>query len=71
MVEAFDKIGQPITVGSIVAAPYTKTNLRIQRVEKITPKQLKLEGGGYKYHDEVICLDEIEATVMYLMTQGL
>jgi hypothetical protein len=71
LTEVFDKIGQPIKVGSIVAAPCSASMITINRVEKITPKQLRLSNTSYKYHHEVICLDEMEATVMYLMTRNL
>lgn len=76
-----DKIGQEVRLGSIVAAPNTKTKLIICRVTKLMPKKLRLEEVGSetksyrpiwdKYHHEVICIDEMEHTVMYLMTQNL
>lgn len=76
-----DKIGQDIRVGSIVAVPNSKTNLEICRVIKIMPKQLRCEkvegnisrwhGIWNKYHNEVICLDEMEQTVMYMMSRNL
>jgi hypothetical protein len=76
-----DKIGQEVRVGSIVAAPNSKTSLVICRVTKLMPKKLRLEEVGAetrsyrpswdKYHHEVICIDEMEHTVMYLMTQNL
>ena len=77
----FDKIGQEIRLGSIVAAPNSKTSLVICRVTKLMPKKLRIEEVGNetktyrpnwdKYHHEVICIDEMEHTVMYLMTQNL
>jgi hypothetical protein len=76
-----DKIGQEVRVGSIVAASNSKTSLVICRVTKLMPKKLRLEEVGTetrsyrpnwdKYHHEVICIDEMEHTVMYLMTQNL
>jgi hypothetical protein len=76
----YDKIGQEIKVGSIVAAPYTKTLLNICKIQSILPKTVKLEGINcklnyrntvYKKHHEVVCLDEMEATVMFLLKQNL
>lgn len=76
----YDKIGQEIKVGSVVAAPHTKTLMNICRVSNISPKTVKLEGincklnwknAVYKKHREVVCLDEMEATVMFLLQQNL
>jgi len=72
-----DKIGQEIRVGSIVAMPNAKTELKIGRVKKISSKTILCEdvnrtsSQSRKRHTEVICLDEMEATVMYLMTRNL
>lgn len=77
-----DKIGQEVKVGSIVAMPETKSLLKIGRVLKISPKTLLIQDvngtssnsrwdESRKKHKEVICLDEMEATVMYLMTRNL
>ena len=76
--EATDRLGQTIKEGSIVAAPDSKTSLFIGRVIKITPKQLRLENldnrakgyrgsSPYKYHHEVVCLDQMQEIVMYLL----
>lgn len=75
---AYDKLGQEIKEGSVVAAPFGKSDLKICRVLKIAPKQLKVADVSvvdtsqygatkYKTHSEVVCLDEMEATVMYLL----
>lgn len=81
---AFDRLGQEMRVGSIIAAPYTRSRIVIGRVTRMTDKMLRFEdidrntGTAQssrptynKYHNEVICLDEMEATVMFLMTQNL
>lgn len=76
----YDKLGQEIKIGSVVAAPHTKTLMHICRVRNISPKMVKLEGlnckinhknTAYKKHGEVVCLDEIEATLMLLLAQNL
>lgn len=77
-----DKIGQEIKIGSLVAAPVGRGVLSICRVVKIAPKQLRLEQikkqnqyncivTYYKYHNEVICIDGIEESVLYLLSQNL
>lgn len=71
-----DRIGQEVRVGSIVATPSSISSITICRVIAITPKSFRVEyisGGGntLKRRNEVICLDEMEATVMYLMTRNL
>jgi hypothetical protein len=77
----FDKIGQEIRLGSIVAAPNGKSSMILCRVIKIMPKKIRIEEVGNelksykpnwdKMHDQVICLDDLEQTVMHLMTQNL
>jgi hypothetical protein len=74
-------MGQEVRVGSIVVAPDSKTSMFIGRVIKITPKQLRLENldiapstyrrEPYKYHHEVVCLDQMQETVMYLLKRGV
>ncbi len=73
-----DRLGQPIEVGSIVCAPDTKTSMFIGRVIKITPKQLRLENldsayksEPYKYHKEVVCIDHMQETIMYMIKRGI
>lgn len=81
---AYDRIGQEIKVGSIIAVPYTKSKLAIGRVTSITPKKVRFEdihrihGSSQearptynKYQSEVICLDNLDETVMFIMTQNL
>lgn len=72
----YDKIGQEVKVGSLVVAPDTKTQLFIGKVESISPKQLKLRNveknwTSYKYHSEVLCIDGLEGTVMFLLASNL
>jgi hypothetical protein len=72
----YDRLGQPVLVGSIVAVPDTKSRIDICRVIGITPKSYRvttIEGrrSCLKRQDEVICLDEMEATVMYLLTHNI
>lgn len=77
----YDKIGQEIREGSIVAVPNSKSEIKICRVTKLMPKMISCENvnttksgraASYnKYANEVICLDEMEATVLYLMTRNL
>lgn len=76
-----DRLGQELKEGSVVVAPDTKTSMFIGRVLKITPKQVKLENldkaksqwrrHPYKYHHEVVCLDQMQATVLYLLSRNL
>jgi len=75
----YDKLGQAMQVGSIVAVPNSATKMQICRLTKIMPKLIKvsrLNNTGYqsssnKYPSEVICLDAIEETVMYILTSDL
>ena len=77
---AYDRIGQEIKVNSLVAGPDTKTTIDVFRVKKITPKQLKLlpisksetsyNPFKYKNHEEVICLDNIDQTTVYMLSQN-
>jgi hypothetical protein len=83
----YDRIGVPINVGSIVFAPQTATTAQICRVIKITPKmatimpiekKIKSSPIGYtsgrammRAHNQLICLDECEELVLYLMTQSI
>lgn len=73
-----DKIGQVLNVGSIVASPHAKTELKIGRVVKLAPKQAKIEDVNnpsgstwYKYHHEVVCLDALDQTLMYMLSRGI
>jgi len=75
-----DKIGQEIHVGSIVVAPNGYSSLKICRVINITPKQLKCSDVNntskyanisYKYPNEVVCLDDLDATMVYLLMRKL
>ena len=77
---AYDRLGQEIKVNSLVAGPDTKTTIDVFRVEKITPKQLKLLSVSktkprynpykYKNHEEVICLDNIDQTTVYMLSRN-
>ena len=74
--EVDDVVGQKIKVGSIVVAPHSTTTVFIGKVTKITPKQLKIEGSGYwrpvyKNHNQVVCMDAIPETVMYILQKDL
>lgn len=80
--ETKDILGQTIRVGSLVAAPDTKTSMYIGRVRKITPKQLCIEnmqgkkdskgslGVAYKYHSHVVCLDSIPESLLILLNHN-
>lgn len=77
----YDKIGREIHVGSIVVTPYTASMTKIGRVVKITPKSVSCEdvnattakyrSSWLKAQAEVICLDDLEQLVMYMMTRNL
>ena len=80
MTECQDKLGQVIKMGSLVACPTGSNNNRISlcRVEKIMPKQVKVKpiddtwmSEYYRFQAEVICIDNIEETVMWLMTRSV
>ena len=75
-----DRLGQVLAVGSIVAAPDSKSSLLIARVSSISPKQVKLEklsGASsygrppYKYHNQVVVIDSIDETFLYMLGRGL
>ncbi len=81
---AYDRLGQELKEGSIIAAPHTRASIVIGRITKITPKMVRFEDidrkplraqsarpTHTKYHNEVICLDELEETVMFMMTRNL
>jgi len=83
-IKAYDRLGQELRVGSIIAAPHTRSAIVIGRITKITPKMicfedidrkpLKAQSASptqHKYHTEVICLDTLEETVMFMMTRNL
>lgn len=76
----YDKIGQEMKVGSIIAMPDSRSVLKIGRIQCISPKTIlaidinsesSYNRGSRKRHQEVICLDEMETTVIYLMTRNL
>jgi hypothetical protein len=75
-----DRLGQEILVGSIVAAPHTKSYMFIGRVESISPKTVKLQPldgtassshPPYKYHNQVIVIDAIDETFLFMLGRGL
>ena len=76
-----DKLGREIRIGSIIVAPYSASMTKIGRVVKITPKNVscesvnetpnKYKSSWLKAQAEVICLDDLEQVVMYMMTRNL
>lgn len=80
LTEANDIIEQTVSVGSMVAAPHTRTSMFIGKVIKITPKRFKIEEINgksirprvtYKDHGQVVCLDAIEESIFVLLKQNL
>ena len=81
--EVKDILGQTVKVGSLVAAPNTKTQMWIGRVSEITPKQLRIEDmsgktdyrgkvkAAYKNHEQVVCLDQIPESLFIILKQNL
>lgn len=75
---ATDKLGQDVKVGSIVVAPNGNRNIQIGRVTRITPKMVRVDNinsrwssDELKYHDQIVCIDEMEQTVLYLLSRNL
>lgn len=74
---AHDRIGQEISVGSLIVAPYTRSRTVIGRVTRITPQRLHFDDIdrnvamsqearpiNSKRHDEVVCIDKLEEHVL-------
>ena len=74
----FDRIGQKIEIGDIVAAPVSKSSLMVGRIKSMGEKMATLtsitQGRNQipvqrirKYKDQIIKLSDIEETVLYLL----
>ena len=68
-----DKLGQEIKVGSIVAAPSSKTALSISRVKKIAKIKIgvghlnKKSTNKYYYPQELVVLDQIPELIVFAL----
>ena len=82
---AYDRLGQELKIGTIIAAPYTNSCFVIGRVTKLTAKTVRFEDidrkklnastsrpSYNKYQTEVISLEKLgEEVVMFMMTRNL
>lgn len=80
--KAYDKLGREFKVNSIVVCPETRSMLSVKRVisisgkmarvvsinHKINPDRKFSSAGSLKYHNELLCIDELEETMLYLLT---
>jgi hypothetical protein len=82
---AYDRLGQEMKVGTIIAAPYTRSCIVIGRITHLTAKTVRFEDIDRrvltarncrptynKYHTEVISLEKLgEEVVMLMLKQNL